>query len=328
MRLSTKVSGMALSVALAVAVSGCSATGGRLAAERSAASGGCAHPTMTVALVTHSAPGDDFWDLVRKGAEDAAAKDCIDLQYQASPDGPTQASYVQAAVDKGVDGIAVTLAKPDQMAEAVKAAVTAGIPVTALNAGATAWKPLGVLGFFGQDDQVAGEETGRRLQQLGASNVLCVQHEQGNVGNEARCAGIKQVLPHTQILYVNGTEPSDIQSKITGKLQQDPSIDTVMGLKAAVGLIAVQSVKEAGSHAKVATFDTNQQLVAAIRNGSIEFAVDQQPYLQGYLTVDSLWLYHTNGDTIGGGQPVLTGPAFVDRTNVDAIATYAANGKR
>ena len=327
MGLSRKLAALALATVV-VAGAGCSATGGRAAAERSAASGGCSRTTMTITLITHSAPGDDFWDLVRKGAEDAAAKDCADLQYQASPDGAVQASYVQAAVDKKVDGIAVTLAKPDQMAQAVKGALKAGIPVTALNAGATAWKPLGVLGFFGQDDKVAGEETGRRLRQMGAKNVLCVQHEQGNVGNEARCAGIKEVLPNTQILYVNGTEPSDIQSKITGKLQQDPSIDTVMGLKAAVGLIAVQSVKEASSQAKVATFDTNQQLVAAIKDGSIQFAVDQQPYLQGYLAVDALWLYRTNGDVVGGGQPVLTGPAFVDRSNVDAIATYAANGKR
>lgn len=318
----------AVAMALALAAAGCSSTGGRKAAQQAAGGAGCTSTTMTVAMITHSGPGDDFWDLVRKGAEDAAKKDCIDLQYQASPDGATQASYVQAAVDKKVDGIAVTLAKPDQMASAVKAAVSAGVPVTALNAGATAWKALGVQGFFGQDDQVAGQEAGRKLQSMGAKNVLCVQHEQGNVGNEARCAGIKKVLPNTQILYVDGNTPSDIQSKITGKLQQDKTIDTIMGLKAAVGLIAVTSAKEAGSNAKVATFDTNAQLVTAIKNGSIEFAVDQQPYLQGYLAVDALWLYKTNGDTIGGGQPVLTGPAFVDKSNVDAIATYAANGKR
>lgn len=318
----------AAALALALAASGCSSTGGRKAQQAANGAGGCSSTTMTVTMVTHSGPGDDFWDLVRKGAEDAARKDCINLQYQASPDGATQASYVQAAVDKHVDGIAVTLAKPSQMAAAVKDANAAGIPVTALNAGATAWQRMGVKGFFGQDDEYAGEQAGHKLQGLGARNVLCVQHEQGNVGNEARCAGIKKVMPSTQILYVDGTSPSDIQSKITGKLQQDHSIDTIMGLKAAVGLIAVTSAKEAGSTAKVATFDTNAQLVAAIKAGTIEFAVDQQPYLQGYLAVDSLWLYKTNGDTIGGGSNVLTGPAFVDRSNVAQIATYAAAGKR
>lgn len=312
----------------ALLLSGCSAIGGRAATEKAAGAAACTSNTMTVALVTHSAPGDDFWDLVRRGAEDAAKKDCIDLQYSASPDGPTQANLVQSAIDKKVDGIAVTLGKPDQMAAAVKAAVAAGIPVDALNAGADKWQAMGAMGFFGQDDEVAGEMAGKKLQGMGAKNVLCVQHEQGNVGNEARCAGIKAVLPSTQILYVNGSDTTDVQSKITGKLQQDKSIDWVMGLKAAVGLTAVTSVKEAGSSAKVATFDTNAQLVAAIKDGSIQFAVDQQPYLQGYLAVDALWLFKTNGNTIGGGKATLTGPAFVDKSNVDAIAKYAANGKR
>lgn len=316
-------------VAAAVLVTGCSATGGRASEQ---ASGGaearCGSTKMTVTLITHSAPGDDFWDLVRKGADAAAAKDCIDLQYQASPDGTTQASYVQAAIDKKVDGIAVTLAKPAQMSAVVKQAVAAGIPVTALNGGADAWQQLGVIGFFGQDDSVAGEKTGEKLKAMGAHKVLCVLHEQGNVGNDARCAGIKKVLPSTETIYVNGTDLSDVQSKITAKLQQDPSIDWVMGLKAEVGLTAVKSVQEAGSKAKVATFDTNAALVSAIQNGSIQFAVDQQPYLQGYLAVDALWLYKTNGDTIGGGQATLTGPAFVDKSNVDQIQKFAEAGTR
>lgn len=316
-------------VAVASMLSGCSATGGRRAEQAASAQvGGCSSSTMTVTLITHSAPGDDFWDLVRKGAEDAAKKDCMTLQYQASPDGATQANYVSAAVDKKVDGIAVTLAKPNQMSAAVKAAVKAGIPVTALNGGMGAWQKLGVAGFFGQDDSIAGQKTGEKLQQLGAKKVLCVEHEQGNVGNDARCAGVKKVLPSTEVLYVNGADMSDVQTKITAKLQSDKTIDTVLGLKAAVALTAVSSVKESGSSAKVATFDTNAQLVKAIKDGSVEFAVDQQPYLQGYLAIDALWLYKTNGDTIGGGTSTLTGPAFVDKSNVAAIANYAQAGKR
>ena len=183
---------------------------------------------MTVTLITHSAPGDDFWDLVRKGAEDAAKKDCIALEYQASPDGAEQANLVNAAVDKKVDGIAVTLGKPDQMGAAVRAAVTAGIPVTALNGGVDVWQDLGVIGFFGQEDRVAGQKTGEKLKAEGAKKVLCVLHEQGNVGNDARCAGVKQVLPSTENLYVNGVDQADVQTKITAKLQQDSSIDTVL----------------------------------------------------------------------------------------------------
>ncbi|MGL5406046.1 MAG: substrate-binding domain-containing protein [Propionibacteriaceae bacterium] len=321
--------GMVFVVIAVLALAGCSSTGGRSAVESSAGkAGSCTSATMKVTMITHSAPGDDFWDLVRKGAEDAAAKSCISLEYQASPDGAEQATLVDVAVSKKVDGIAVTLSKPDQMSAAVKKATDAGIAVTALNGGVDRWQELGVLGFFGQEDSVAGQKTGEKLATMGAKHVLCVLHEQGNVGNDARCSGVKQALPNTENVYVMGTDITDVQTKITAKLQQDPSIDTVLGLKAAVALTAVKSVKEAGSSAKVATFDTNAELVKAIKDGSIIFAVDQQPYLQGYLAIDSLWLYKTNGNTIGGGTATLTGPAFVDKSNVDAIATYAATGKR
>jgi simple sugar transport system substrate-binding protein len=119
-----------------------------------------------------------------------------------------------------------------------------------------------------------------------------------------------------------------VQSTITAKLQQDPSIDYIVTLGAPIAMAAVQSAGNAGSTAKIGTFDTNAELVDAIKSGKIQWAVDQQPFLQGYLAIDSLWLYLNNRNTIGGGQPVLTGPAFVDSSNVDAIAAYAKNGTR
>lgn len=119
-----------------------------------------------------------------------------------------------------------------------------------------------------------------------------------------------------------------VESTITAKLQQDSGIDTILTLGAPFALTAVQSVTNAGSKAKVATFDTNAALVDAIKNGSVQWAVDQQPFLQGYLAVDSLWLYLSNGNVIGGNQPTLTGPSFIDKSNIDAVAEYAKNGKR
>jgi simple sugar transport system substrate-binding protein len=102
----------------------------------------------------------------------------------------------------------------------------------------------------------------------------------------------------------------------------------VVTLGAPIALTAVQSVKDAGSKAKVATFDLNKDLVGAIQGGGIAFAVDQQPYLQGYLAVDALWLYRTNGNVSGGDTaPVLTGPAFVTKDNVDSVAEFAERAR-
>ncbi|NHN56218.1 sugar ABC transporter substrate-binding protein [Calidifontibacter sp. DB0510] len=319
----------ALGLAAALALAGCSSSGGKKATESSAAPGGKANtPSMTVALVTHSGPGDTFWDLVRKGAQAAAAKDNIKLEYSADPDGTKQASLVQAAVDKKVDGIATTLAKPDAMKGAVGNAVKAKIPVVGLNSGSDVYKNFGMIGFFGQPEKVAGQAVGDKLKSAGAKKPICIIHEQGNVGLEDRCNGVKEKVPATQIVYVNGNDLPSVQSTVTAKLQQDKAIDWIVGLNADITLNAVKAKKAAGSSAKVGTFDTNADLVKAIQGGDVEFAVDQQPWLQGYLAVDSIWLYTTNGDTVGGGMPTLTGPAFVDKSNVDAVAKFAAAGTR
>ncbi|MGW4437566.1 sugar ABC transporter substrate-binding protein [Streptomyces sp. NPDC004596] len=324
---------VAVAAAAALTLAGCSSgSGGKKAEEGgSGASAGKANtPRMTVALVTHQSPGDTFWDIVRKGAEAAAAKDNIKLVYSHDPDAGRQAGLVQNAVDQKVDGIAVTLAKPDAMKDVVGKAGAAGIPVVGLNSGLSDWKKLGLLQFFGQDETVAGEAFGKKLNEVGAEKAVCVIQEQGNIGLTQRCDGLRRTFSGTtENLYVNGADMPSVKSTITAKLKQDKSIDHVVTLGAPFALTAVQSVDDAGSKARIATFDLNKNLTAAVKKGTIQFAVDQQPYLQGYLAIDSLWLYKTNGNYSGGGeQPVLTGPAFVDRSNVDKVAEFAAKGTR
>ncbi|GAA2426183.1 substrate-binding domain-containing protein [Streptomyces glaucus] len=198
----------ALTAALCLLLAGCSGSDGDDGDDGDAA-GRAGTGRMRVALVTHGGAGDAFWDLVKKGAEAAAAKDGVDLVHANDSDTAGQAELVRDAVRDKVDGIAVTLAKPQAMKGPVAAAAAAG------------------------------------------------------------------------------------------------------------------------SGAEVATFDLNEDLVRAVQAGNVQFAVDQQPYLQGYLAVDALWLYRTNGNVSGGGvSPVLTGPAFVTEANVDAVARFAADGTR
>jgi simple sugar transport system substrate-binding protein len=286
-------------------------------------------PRFTVAMVTHGPPGDTFWDLIRKGAETAAKKDNIDLKYSAELQGPDQANLVQNAVDSKVAAIAVTLARPEAIKPALQRAISAGIPVVALNAGIDDWKAAGAKAYFGQDEQISGEAAGKKLAAEGAKKVICVIQDQGNVALESRCAGLKAGFGGAvENLNVNGTDMPSVQSTITAKLQQNPSVDYIVTLGAPIALTAVQSAANAGSTAKIATFDTTAELVDAIKGHKVQWAVDQQPFLQGYLAIDSLWLYLNNGNVIGGGQPTLTGPAFIDQSNIDAIADYAKNGTR
>ncbi|MCX5172699.1 sugar ABC transporter substrate-binding protein [Streptomyces antibioticus] len=327
------VPAVALAAAVALTVAGCSSSSGGKKSDESAdgaAAGKASTPQMTVALITHQSPGDTFWDIVRKGAEAAAAKDNVKLVYSADPSAGGQANLVQNAIDQKVDGIAITLAKPDALKDVVAKANAAKIPVVGLNSGVSEWQKLGLLQFFGQDETVAGEALGKRLNSAGAKKAVCVIQEQGNIGLTQRCDGVKKTFSGTtEVLYVNGTDMPSVKSTITAKLTQDKAIDYVVTLGAPFALTAGQSVSDAGSKAKVATFDLNKDLTSAISKGTVDFAVDQQPYLQGYLAVDSLWLYKNNGNYMGGGEaPVLTGPAFVDKSNVDAVAAFAAKGTR
>jgi simple sugar transport system substrate-binding protein len=281
---------------------------------------------LAIALITHQAPGDTFWDLVRRGAEAAAAKDNVDLQYFHDPDAARQAALVTDATARKVAGIAVTLPNPAALSAAVQAATSAGIPVVALNTGIDDWRAMGALEYIGQDDGLAGRSVGERLTREGAKNVLCVIQEPGHLGLEARCAGATATFAGTvQKLYVDGTQMPQVKAAIVAKLQQDRSIDRVLTLSAPVALTTLEAAGEANSYAKVVTFDINTAVVEAIKGGTINWAVDQQPFLQGYLAVDSLWLYLTNRNVIGGGQPTLTGPTFIDGSNVDGRGLDAPN---
>lgn len=331
-RIRTTRAVVATLAATALTLAACSSTGGKQNQDKSsaAAAGKANTAKITIAMITHAAPGDTFWDIIRKGATTASQKDNVTYEYSNDPDASKQAQLIQAAIDKKVDGIAVTDPNTPALSAVIRKAVAAGIPVSMFNAGGRDALSLGAVGYFGQSETDAGVAAGKKIVAEGGKKILCVIQTQGQQQLVDRCNGVKTGASGAtvQTTYVNGTDDSAVSTGIQAKLTQDKSIDFVLTLGAPIALDAVKSVKGAGSAAKIGTFDTNKQLVAAIQNGSISFAIDQQPYLQGYLAIDSIWLYINNGNTLGGGQNVATGPAFIDKTNIAKVAKYAANGTR
>jgi len=332
-----RAAAIAVMAILALVLAACSSTGGKKAAQAAAAGGtsvaaGHANtPHYTIAMITHAAPGDTFWDIIRAGATAAAAKDNITLKYSNNDDPTQQAQLIQDAINSNVNGIAVTDPDPQAICPSIQKARAAGIPVVMFNAGVTTWQQCGGMMYFGQDEAIAGLAAGKRLAAAGAKNVLCVLQAQGQVQLEARCSGVKQGLGSEGTmskLYVNGTDSSAVLSSITAELTRNKSIDAVITLGAPIALIAIQAIQAAHSNTKLYTFDTNAAEIAKIKSGQVQWAVDQQPYLQGYLSVDSLWLYLTNANVIGGGQTVLTGPSFIDSSNIAQVAQYAERGTR
>jgi simple sugar transport system substrate-binding protein len=317
--------------AASAALAACSSQGGAQSQGGSSGGGGgdTSGSNLTIQMVTHEQAGDTFWDKIRAGAEDAAKAHGIKLQYANNENGPEQATLVQNAIDSKVSGIAVTLSNADAVIPVAKKATDAGIPVVVFNQGITDYEKVGSKMYFGSDETLAGQTIGQKIaQEDPGGKTLCVIQAQGSVALEARCAGVKSGFANTDNLQVNGADLPSVQQTIQSKLAEDKSISHIVTLGAPIGLAALQAEESAGSTAKVVTFDLNQDAAQAIKDGKIEFAVDQQPYVQGYMSVLMLWMYITNGNDIGGGKPTLTGPSIVDQSNIDQILPFTKNNRR
>jgi simple sugar transport system substrate-binding protein len=324
-----KASALALAAAFTLTISACS-EGGAPADDGGdeGSGGGGGNSGYTIAMVTHETPGDTFWDKIKAGAQQAAKDQGIDLKYSNDPEPSKQATLIQNAIDSDVDGIATTLATPDALAGAVEAANGAEIPIVAFNSGIDQYQQVGASMYFGSDENLAGATAGQRIAEAGGKHPLCVIQAAGSVALEARCAGVKSEVPGTENIQVNGADDSAVVSSLQAKLSEDDSIDYIVTLGAPIALDALKAREAAGSDAKLITFDLNVDAAQAIKDGEIEFSIDQQPYVQGYMAVTSLYLNRRNGNDIGGGRAVLTGPSFVDSSNIDTILPFAQKNTR
>lgn len=284
---------------------------------------------IKIAVITHSAPGDTYWDVVKSGELRAAEDLGITTTYQADPDVVKQAALIDSAVAEGVDGIVVSMANPDGLKDSIDKAIRAGIPVISIDSGLERFKEFGILTHIGQSEYIAGRGAGEQLKASGVKNAICVIHEAGNIGLEDRCRGIKDTLGgKIENIQVDINNLADVQNTVKAKLLADPSIDGVVTLGPPLAVSAAAALDEAKSSAKLATFDLSDDVAKLISDGKVLFAVDAQPYLMGYLGVQFLYLHKINGNEVGGGEPVYSGPGYVTKDNVDAVSKFAKNGTR
>ena len=307
--------------------------------------------TYKFALITHGDNGS-FWSVVYKGAKNAAADLGCTLtetygsqqQGQAEPDDNAENAQIQNAVNAHVDGMAISDHDPSLMNPAIKSAVAKGIPVVLLNAGCDDQDiaASAAMTCVGQPEQLAGQASGGRFKQLGATNVLCVIHQSGQNLLD-RCNGIAQGLgvgqqckqgnapskgPACTELTLStpnaASNPQQAIGQVTSYLQSHPQINAVMTLNNA---IAASLVGAHPTNVKIATFDLSTDVENEIKAGTLAFAVDQQQYLQGYLPIQFLYLYKKHeGQSVGGGTTVASGPLLVDKTNIANVAAAIAAG--
>jgi len=285
--------------------------------------------SLTIDMVTHASPGDSFWTVVQNGAEAGAAAMGVKLNYAASGGNvQKQVQLISSAAAGKPAAIITTLADPTAFTPPIKAAEAAGVPVFTINSGTSVYTTTGSLGHVGEDASVAGVGVGKKFDSLGAKHVLCVIQERGNVDLENYCAGLKSAFSGQYTsMYVNGTtDLTGTQQQIQAELASNPSIDAVFTLDAPIAPLAVAAAAAINRKVTVGTWTLSAQVLQDIESGQIAFAEDQQPYLQGYLSVVIAVEYAKDG--IRPSSAVLTGPNFVTKANAAQVVALSAKGMR
>ncbi|MCY4673753.1 MAG: sugar ABC transporter substrate-binding protein [Bacteroidetes bacterium] len=304
--------------------------------------GGCASdddagtdtPILRFVFVTHGQASDPFWSVVQRGALDAAQHTGTRVLYQApeSFDLVTMSQLIDAALASQPDGLVVSIPDADALEAALMSAREAGVPIVSINSGGEHSQRLGSLLHVGQSEYEAGYQGGLRLSAMGATNALCINQEVGNLALDERCRGFTDALESqgssVEMLAVELGDPTESTQRILAALRSDPSIDALMTLGPTGALPCLRALEEIDNPGiNFATFDTSPEILNAIESGAILFAIDQQQYMQGYLPVVLLALYHRNENLLAH-ESLQTGPGFIIRSNVGRLKELTARGTR
>ena len=288
-----------------------------------------------IIVVTHGQASDPFWSVVKRGVDDAARDMRVTVEYQAPGtfDMVAMSQLIDAAVASGPDALVVSIPDPDALGDSIKAAIAAGIPVISINSGSDVAAEFGVLAHIGQTEYEAGYGGGQRMADAGAKNALCVNQEVGNVSLDLRCQGFTDAMAAAggtvEVLAVDLADPTGSQNRIAAALSADSTIDAVFTLGPTGAAPALLALEEGGmlGKIKVATFDLSPEVLAAVRDGNMLFAIDQQQYIQGYLPIVYLTLNLENLNT-PGTLLVPTGPGFVTADTAARVIELSGAGTR
>jgi simple sugar transport system substrate-binding protein len=288
-----------------------------------------------IVVITHGQASDTFWSVVKNGVDQAAVDMRVTVEYQAPStfDMVAMSQLIDAAVASEPDGLVVSIPDPDALGPSVQAAIAAGIPVISINSGSDVAKELGVLAHIGQTEYEAGYGGGQRMAEAGATKALCINHEVGNIGLDQRCQGFTDAMTEAggsvEVLAVDLADPTGSANRISAALTADESIDSMLTLGPNGALPALQALQDEELLGTIllATFDLSPEVLAALNDGNMLFAIDQQQYTQGYLAIVYMTLYLYNLNT-PGNILVPTGPGFVTQENAAQVIEYAARGTR
>jgi simple sugar transport system substrate-binding protein len=293
--------------------------------------------TLRIVVVTHGEASDAFWAVVKKGIDEAARDLGVDVSYRASDvySAERMRRLVEAAVAERPNGLVVSIPAARALAPALRKAMRAKIPVVAINSGADVYRQLGALLFVGQPEYTAGLAAGRRMASAGVRNAICIIHQAGVASLEQRCRGFGNGLAaaggRSIVVEIELQQQQEAVGRLIGWVAGATGrIDGMLALGPAGATPALDALREqrAFGRVKLATFDLAPDILRSLRAGEIEFAIDQQPYLQGYLPIVFLTQRARYGLTPAEGTTIPTGPNFVTRADAARVTRLTGEGIR
>ena len=275
-------------------------------------------------MVTHTQGTDPFWPVVEKGAKDAAAALGVDLEYNYAPSGDMadMAKLIEAGAATQPDGLIVSLPDPEALGGAIKAAADSGIPVITINSGLESSKAVGAIMHVGQPERLAGEAAGARAAAEGVSKGLCLNQEAFNTALVSRCEGYFDAMGMDLNMIDVSNDVAQIKTRTAAALSADVSVDGILAVGPHVCEAAADAVAEVGAEVHLSCFDMTPGVINLIKSGKVQYTIDQQQRLQGYMPVVVLHLYNTNAGMLPGAN-VPSGPGFVDASNAAAVESQA-----
>ncbi|QKV18509.1 sugar ABC transporter substrate-binding protein [Oricola thermophila] len=279
-------------------------------------------------LVSHAPDSDSWWNTIKNAIAVAGEQMNVEVEYRNPPTGDLadMARIIEQATASNPDGIIATIADYDVLSGPLSNAVAKGIPVITINSGTEEQsKAIGALMHVGQPEFAAGKGAGEKAKAAGVTKFLCVNHYITNPASVERCQGYAEALGVElgDQMIDSGQDPAEIKSKVMAYLQTNPDTNGILTLgptSAHPTLAALDEMGKAGT-IHFGTFDLSSEIAEAIKSDVIAFAIDQQPYLQGYLPVVILTNLARYG--VVPGNSINSGPGFVTKANIALVEKYA-----
>src|SRR5690606_24792736 len=279
-------------------------------------------------FVSHGPDSDSWWNTIKNALKEAERDLKVTVEYRNPPTGDLadMARIIQQAAASNPTGLISTIADYDTLEGPLKDAVAKGIPLITVNSGTQEEShKLGALMHIGQPEYEAGKAAGERAKAAGVTKFLCVNHYITNVASVERCQGYADGLGvelGDQMLD-SGIDPTEVYNKVKAYLQQHPDTNGILTLGPNSAEPTLKLLRDTGETSKYnfITFDLSADISQGIKDGIVESAIDQQPYLQGYLPVVLLAQYSRYG--VIPANNVNTGPGFVTKDNIDLVEKLA-----